>query len=154
MAKDMGGERLTLRHKRPEQFVDPLERCHRWELKDGRRVLGHADAWYKNAPFPFFFVSLEIPKKERRGKGYGTALLHALTDQIKSRGAAGILHDSIAVFEENDPAAEGMYERNGWQGISTNSSIGRKWMAFNLPEGVTPDKLDRAIREITGSIHY
>ena len=115
-------------------------------LVDGEQV-GTVRMRYMKAPFPFYCVdSIRVPK-QFQGKGYGSKLLDAAGDIIKSRGGAGILADTMGLRSETNQKATGMFERHHWSPIETTTKrIGRgNWLMFNMPKNVTQGQLEQAI---------
>ena len=69
---------------------------------------------------------------EARGRGVGTALLHAITDEARNRGYTAVRLDVV----DNNPRARALYERQGFVAIQT-ASLGMLRPVFGFASTTT-----------------
>ena len=128
-------------HSQPEvtNGKDQQGFFHRLDLiVDGEKI-GQAEMFYKNAPFPFYYLSWIDIVAHRRGRGYGKTLLTAINRFLDSKGRSGLLRNVI--FAE-DPTSS-IYQKNGWRQISGREG----WYIYNPPNNLIPERLNKALYE-------
>jgi len=114
------------------------------------KVLGYCELLYIKDPFEFYYLGwlvTRVPNKDRApGQlSIGEQVLDKANDFIDSRGAAGILCNTIS---ENIPV-HSIYQRHGWVALNTShNSKDRLWMSRNLPAQASPEIMSKAIEYI------
>lgn len=113
---------------------------HKLDLIVDGIEIGKAELFYKNSPFPFYYLSWVEIKPEYRGGGHGGFFLAAINEFINERGKAGILTNLIP----EDSPAHLVYANYGWQEVGGHSG----WYIYNSPYDLSYERLDKAIYAI------
>ena len=128
-------------HSRPpEVFGKEGYHTHKIEVGGDKEKIGYIEFEYYNDPFPFYYVSFLSVKSEKRGEGFGSALLEKINEFLDTKSRTGFLVNTISP----DNPAKPMYEKHGWVPVSGKSG----WFAYNLPDDLEEGRLEKAIYKI------
>jgi len=131
----------NIEHYQPEETNEKGEGYfHKLDLIVDGENIGKAELFYKNSPFPFYYLSWIDINPEKRGAGHGKNFLAAINQFLDSKGKSGLLTNSI----HNESPAHSMYQNNGWQEIANHQG----WYIYNPPKNLFPDRVDKAIHEV------
>jgi ribosomal protein S18 acetylase RimI-like enzyme len=120
------------------QYISPAEQDaedmpqHRFELKDGNKIVGGAEIDYYSKPLPFYQLTDLWVEHEYADRGNASRIMTQVEAFLKERRKPGVLMEAIL-----DGPAQGMYERRGWTPVP--GSPGR--YVYNWPEQVQLDIL-------------
>jgi predicted GNAT family acetyltransferase len=103
-------------------------RHHRFEIKQGDKVIAAAEVMYRSKPLPIYQVNELYTESDHQGQGYASAILDQIEAFLLDRKKPGILVDAI---HSDKPGVQSMYERRGWKAID---DLGRR--AFNWPQDI------------------
>jgi ribosomal protein S18 acetylase RimI-like enzyme len=120
-------------HLKPREASPELPAQHDIDLEIDGGLAGYAKLVYFSKPVPGYELGMLYINEDKRGKGYGSALMDKIESMLKEKGKAGILREGIAELDPNSPAI-GMYERRGWIPVPGTEDE----FVFNLPKGVEP----------------
>jgi ribosomal protein S18 acetylase RimI-like enzyme len=120
------------------QYISPAEQDtedmpqHKFELKDGNRVVGGAEIDYFSKPLPIYQLTDLWIDFEYAGRGNASRIMAQVEAFLQERRKPGVLMEAIL-----DGPARGMYERRGWMPVP--ETPGR--YVYNWPEHVPLDVL-------------
>lgn len=122
----------TIQYTSPsEQGSEDLPQ-HKFELKDGTKVVGGAEIDYFSKPLPLYQLTDLWIDFEYAGRGNASRLMTQVETFLKERRKPGVLTEAIL-----DGPAQGMYGRRGWMAVP--DMPGR--YVYNWPEHVSVDVL-------------
>jgi len=114
-----------------EQDVEDMPQ-HKFELKDGNKVIGGAEIDYFSKPLPLYQLTDLWIDFEYGGRGNASRIMTRVEAFLEERHKPGVLMEAIL-----DGPAQGMYERRGW--VPVPGAPGR--YVYNWPEHIPLDVL-------------
>lgn len=127
-------ESVHVNHLRPKEASPELPAQHDIDLEVNGESVGYAKLVYFSKPVPGYELGMLYINEDKRGMGYGSALMDKVESMLKQKGKTGVLREGIAELDPNSPAI-GMYERRGWVPVPGTENE----FVFNLPKTVQPD---------------
>ncbi len=116
-------------YKTPAQTMEEEDRSpqHTFDLiVDGEKI-GGAEVDYFSKPIPLYQLTDLYVDFEQKGNTYASQLMEQVEAFLREKKKPGVLVEAII---EGDKAV-GMYERRGWQKVSSENLY-----VFNWPEDV------------------
>ena len=126
-----------IKHYQPEETNEKSEGYfHKLNLIVDGENIGKAELFYKNSPFPFYYLSWIDIKQNKKGVGHGKNFLAAINQFLDLRGKSGLLINST---NAGSPV-HSIYQNNGWQKIDNHQD----WYIYNPPKNLSPGRVDKA----------
>lgn len=130
----------TFEHTKPEKnFESEQEYFHSIAIVNRGRHVGDAQFFYKNDPFPYYYLSFVYINKADRGKGLGSRLIDEFNKFLDDHGKAGILVNSI-----QEPELMNLYKNHGWEEVANHPD----WLIYNTPSNIDPNKVSSAVARL------
>lgn len=109
-----------------------LFKYHKFEIKDGERLLSSAEVKFLSKPLPHYLVADLYTEPGFQNMGLASKVLDSIEQFLRERDKPGVLIDLVM---SDIPEVRLMYERRGWELLNE-----RNLRAFNL----SPE-IDRSI---------